>query len=120
MATTAVNFLNLPPAYVTGPVVQASTAATVVAAGAEIDATQLVSVCYTIIVATHDIDWSIFAANVNDYSDETAVLSATKVTAGSNSSYAVAQAPYRYYRVKIIDDVGGTHGTATVNGVAKA
>ncbi len=109
----------MPPAAVTGAIPQASTNATVVVAGAEIDATQFRSVCYTIAVATHDVDWSVFGANASDYSDEVAVLAATKVSAGANSSYSVAQAPFRYYRVKIVDDVGGTHGTATVNGIAK-
>jgi hypothetical protein len=119
MSTTFVESQNLPPAAVTGAVVQVSTNATAVVAGAEIDATQLRTVCYTIAVATHDVDWSVFAANASDYSDEVAVLNATKVSAGGNGSYTASPAPYRYYRVKIIDDVGGTHGQATVNGIAK-
>lgn len=120
MSTTIVQTLNAPPAAVTGPVgPQASTNATVVVAGAEIDATQFRSVAYTAIAASHDVDWSVFGANAADYSDEVAVLTATKITAGANANYSVAQAPYRFYRVKVIDDVGGTHGTITVNGIAK-
>lgn len=120
MSTTLVQAQNLPPAAVTGAVgPQTSTASTVVVTGAEIDATQFRSVCYTAIVATHDVDWSVFGANASDYSDEVAVLAATKIAAGASGSYTVAQAPYRFYRVKCIDDVGGTHGTITVNGVAK-
>lgn len=119
MSTTLIQTLNLPPAGVTGAVQQASTNATANVAGVEIDATQYRTVCYTIAVATHDVDWSVFGANSADYSDEVAVLAATKVAAGANSSYSASPAPFRYYRVKIIDDVGGTHGTATVNGICK-
>lgn len=120
MSTTITQPLNLPPAAITGPAgPQASTSGTVVVAGAEIDATQFKTVAYTAIAATHDVDWSVFGANVADYSDEVAVLSATKIAVGANASYTANPAPYRYYRVKVIDDVGGTHGTITVNGIAK-
>ena len=78
------------------------------------------TVCYTAIAATHDVDWSVFGANVSDYSDEVAVLAATKIASfRANASYTASPAPYRYYRVKVIDDVGGTHGAITVNGIAK-
>lgn len=120
MSTTQVQTLNLGAAAVTGPIVQPSTSGTVVVAGAEIDATQMKTVCYTGLAATHDVDWSVWGANVSDYSDETAVLAATKIAAGAAGSYTAAPAPYRYYRVKVIDDVGGTHGTITVNGIAKS
>lgn len=101
------------------PAAQASTASTVVVADSEIDARPYSSVAYTISVATNAIKWSVFAANAADYSDEVAVVSATTVAAGASTSYAVAPAPYSYYRVKIIDDSGGVHGTATVRGIAK-
>ena len=120
MSTTPVQTANLPAAAVTGAVTQVSTSGTVVAAGSEMDATQYKTVAYTITIATHDVDWSVFGANVSDYSDEVALLAATKVSAPGVSSYTAALAPFRYYRVKIIDDVGGTHGTATINGIMKA
>lgn len=117
--SSIVQTLTAKPALITGAVSATSTSSTAVATGAELDATQFASVCYTIIVATHDVDWSVFGANVSDYSDEVAVLTATKVSAGANGSYTVAQAPFRFYRVKIIDDAGGSHGVCTINGVAK-
>lgn len=124
MAGTLVQSTYGPPqtinTIVTGACAQTSTASTVVVTGTDLDATQFRSVSYTIIVATHDVDWSVFGANVSDYSDEVAVLTATKVDLSTSSSYSVSQAPFRYYRVKIIDDVGGTHGSVTVNGVAKS
>ncbi len=120
MAASVQQSLNLGPSFVTGAVAATSTASTAVATGAEIDATQFRTVCYTITVATHDVDWSVFGANVSDYSDEVAVLAAVKVASAGVSSYTVSPAPFRFYRVKIIDDVGGTHGVATINGVGKA
>lgn len=104
----------------TGPIgPQTSTSATVVVAGAELDATFFNSISYTFIAATHDVDVSVFGANQPDYSDEVAVYTATKVAAGATGSYTQSPTLYRYYRVKVIDDVGGTHGTVNVSGVAK-
>lgn len=101
------------------PDAQASTASTAVVTGSGLDTGPHLTACYTIKVATNAIKWSVFGANVSDYSDEVAVLSAATVASGANSSYTASPAPFRYYRVKIIDDSGGVHGTATVNGIAK-
>jgi hypothetical protein len=110
----------VPPAIVTGPVgPQTSTSSTVVVAGSEMDVTQFPVLSYTAVVASHDIDWSVFGANTADYSDEVAVLTATKIATGATSSYSTTNAPYRFYRVKVIDDVGGVHGTLLISGVAK-
>jgi hypothetical protein len=117
--SSVVQLGNLRPALITGAVVQVSTNSTVVASGSELDVTQYGSLAYTIVVATNDVKWTVFAANVSDYSDEVIVNAATNVVAGTNSSYSVGAAPFRFYRVKIIDNVGGTHGTATINGVGK-
>lgn len=101
-------------------VAQASANADTVAAGSEIDARGWRSVAYTIQVATQSVDWTIFGANLADYSDEVAVQTEAPVAASAIASYAVAQAPYAYYRVKINSTVGGQHGTATISGIAKA
>jgi hypothetical protein len=120
MSTTLIQSANMPPALVTGAVgPQTSTASTVVVTGAEIDSTQCRALSYTAICATNAIKWSVFGANVSDYSDEVAVKSATTISGGANDSYSVSPPPFRYYRVKVVDDSGGTHGTITVNGVAK-
>lgn len=102
------------------PVGQVSTAATVVLAGCEFDARAWTSLAYTIKVITNDVTWSVWGANASDYSDETAVLPAVSVAAGAVSSRVFALAPYGYYRVKIIDTVGASHGTATVRGIVKS
>ena len=78
------------------------------------------SLSYTIVVATQAVNWSVFGANASDFSDEVAVLAAATVVAGATSSYASTQFPYAYARVKVIDTVGGVHGTATVYGIAKS
>lgn len=101
------------------PDAQASTASTVVVASSDLDARAWRALSYTVAVATQAIKWSVFGANASDFSDEVAVLAATTVAAGANSSYSVAPPPFSYYRVKIIDDSGGVHGTATVRGIVK-
>lgn len=101
------------------PTPQVSTNATVVVTGSDIDVRPYTSLAYTVTVATNAIKWSVWGANAADFSDETAVQAAATVTAGGVASYSVAQAPFSYYRVKIIDDAGGVHGTATIRGIAK-
>ncbi len=101
------------------PAAQLSANADTVVAGSEIDARAWKSVAYTIAVADNDVTWTVFGANAADYSDEIAVQAAAPVVAGATGNYAVAQAPYAYYRVKIRSTVGGAHGTATVRGIAK-
>lgn len=102
------------------PAAQASTAAYVVVAGSEIDARPWRSVAYTLKNITNTISYEVFGANLPDYSDEVIVSGPTDILAAAASSYAVAQAPYGYYRVKIIDKVAASHGTVTLVGIAKA
>lgn len=102
-----------------GPIAQLSTAATTNVAGAEIDCREWKTIAYNVAVAAQNILWSVWGANASDYSDEVAVKAAAQVNAGATDTYAASPAPYAHYRVKIVDAVGGTHGTATVNGIAK-
>lgn len=101
------------------PTGQLSTASTAVVTDSGLDTGAFTSVAYTVTVATQAIKWSVFGANSSDYTDEVAVQAATTVAAAASGSYTATPAPFRYYRVKIIDDSGGVHGTATVRGVAK-
>ena len=87
---------------------------------AEIDVGPWKSLAYTIAVATNSIDWTVFGANASDYSDEQVVQAEAAVGAAATGTYAVAQAPYRYYRVKIKSTTPDSHGTATIRGIAKA
>jgi hypothetical protein len=103
----------------TGAVAQASTATYVTVAGTDMDARAWRSAAYTIAVATNDVTWQVLGANTSDYSDAVVVQAGASVVAGANSSYAANPAPYGFYRVQIKDTSGGTHGTATVSGMAK-
>jgi hypothetical protein len=87
---------------------------------APIDVGPWESLAYTIAVITNTVTWEVYGANASDYSDEQIVQAGAPVVATATGTYAVAQAPYRYYRVKIKSTVGGAHGTATVRGIAKA
>lgn len=88
--------------------------------GSGIDARSWRSVAYTIAVATQTVNWKVYGANASDYSDEVEVKAEAAVAAAAVDSYAVAQAPYSYYRVKIQSAAPGVVGTATVRGIAKA
>ena len=77
------------------------------------------SLSYTITVADETVNYKVFGANKADFSDEVEVQAEEAVTAGSVDDYTVAQAPFGYYRVKIKSAASGTHGNATVNGIAK-
>ncbi len=107
------------PVEMVTPNAQISTASVVAVTGSEIDARAWRSVAYTVAVATNTVQWWVYGANASDYSDEVIVDGPSDVAAAAADSYAVEQAPYAYYRVKIIDKVGGTHGTVTVRGIAK-
>ena len=87
---------------------------------APIDTGPWLSLAYTIKVVTNSVDWTVFGANASDYTDEQVVKTEAAVAAGATGTYAVAQAPYRYYRVKIKATVPDSQGTATVVGIAKA
>lgn len=101
------------------PAPQLSADADAVVAGSEIDAQAWNSVSYTLAVVDNGVTWTVFGANAADYSDEQVVSAAAPVAVGATGAYAVAPAPYAYYRVKIRSTVGGVHGTATVRGIAK-
>lgn len=112
MAVTTNNFETVAPAPL------ASTNSLV--ALADIDTGPWKALAYTIKVATNSVDWTVFGANAADYSDEQIVQVEAAVAAAGKSAYVVAQAPYRYYRVKIKSTTPGASGTATVVGLAKA
>jgi hypothetical protein len=101
------------------PVPQTSTNSSTVVAGSAMDARTWTSVSYTITVVTHDVAWSVWGANLANYSDETIVTGPTVIPFTTAAAYSVDQASFAFYRVKIADAVGGTHGIATVNGIMK-
>lgn len=111
--------LTKPASSLVSPAAQNSTAAYAVLAGSELDTRGYNSLAYTLKDATQTITFEVFGANLSDYSDEVIVSGPTDILATGSASYAVTPAPYAYYRVKIIDKVGGTHGVVTLSGIAK-
>lgn len=102
-----------------GPLEQAGTNAAAVVTGSEVDARGWRSLAYTIAVADETLTWTVYGANQADFADEVVVNAGADVAAGAASSYAVAQAPYAYYRVKIVNKVADVVGTATVSAILK-
>jgi len=100
------------------PDAQASVAAYADVTGSELDTLYFASVSYTLVNATQTITYQILGANRADYADAVVIQSADILAAGV-ATYAVTQAPYRYYKVQIKDKVGGVHGTTGVYGLAK-
>ncbi len=101
------------------PAAQASAQAETVLAGSEMDARPWKSLAYTLTNITQTITVNFYGANASDYSDEVLVSGPTDIAASAASSYAVEQAAYGFYRVKILDKVGGVHGTCTLRGICK-
>lgn len=101
------------------PNLQASTNAWVVVAGSAADLRPWRSLSYTIVVADASVNWEVFGANRSDYGDEASVKASAAVAAAGKDTYAVAQAPYSYYRIKIKSTVADTPGSAGVYGIAK-
>ena len=101
------------------PAAQASTNAYADVAGSTIDARLLDSIAYTLTNITNTITWRVLGANASDFSDSLIVQAAADVAAAASANYSAAPAVWRYYKVQVIDKVGGSHGTVTVRGIAK-
>jgi len=109
-------------AQVVTPVSQATAAAFADVAGSLLDTLHFGSVSYSIL-NTHganSLDWQVLASNDAAFAAAVIVDGPGAVAAGVADTYAVAQAPYRYYIVQVQDTAAGDHAAATVVGVAKA
>ncbi len=89
-------------------------------AAVSVDSALYASLAYTIAVATNAIKWTVYGANKSDYSDEQVVQVEAIVAAAATGTYVVAQAPYRYYRIKIKASVGGAQGAVVATVMLKA
>ncbi len=101
------------------PAAQASISTAAVVAGSAVDARPWDSLAYTIAIATQAVTWWVYGAHADNFSDEVIVDGPSNVAAAATDTYTVTPPPYAYYRVKIQDQVSGTHGTATVRGILK-
>lgn len=88
-------------------------------ARAPIDCRGYRSLSYTLLATVQTLKWTVYGANLSDYSDEVVVQSEATVAAAAVGSYAVTQAPFGFYRVKVANNAGGVVGTAAVNAYAK-
>ena len=102
------------------PAAQASTNAWAAVTGSDLDTQMFGSISYTLVNAAQTIQWRVVAGNASDFSDASIIQAAADVLAAGVASYSASVAAWRYYRVEILDKVGGTHGTSTVRGIAKA
>lgn len=98
-----------------GPAVQVDA----MTARAPIDVRGYQSLSYTLLATVQTLKWTVYGANLADYSDEVVVQAEATVAALAVGSYAVTQAPFGYYRVKIANNAAGVVGTAAVNAYAK-
>ena len=99
---------------------QASTNTSTFVTASTLDAYQAMSVSYTVKNAgANSVNFEVIAGNLADLSDAVQVQAPATVANGAVGSYAVSIAPYVFYGIKIVDTVGGNHGTVTVRGRAK-
>ena len=100
---------------------QTTTASSVAVTGSDVDCALAVTLSYTITNSggANGITWSVTAGNASDFSDEQTVQNAANVAFGATGTFTVTNPPYRYYRAKCLDQVGGSHSTVFVKGVAK-
>lgn len=101
------------------PAAQATTDSDAVLAGSELDARNYANIAYTLKAATNAITWTVFGANLKDFSDEVQVQAPASVAVGTVGSFAPAGAPYAFYRVKIRATTPESQGQGTLAGLAK-
>ena len=105
---------------VVGPLTQAAPDTTPVAiTGGDIDARGWITVCMTCVCSDETISWTVFGANVADFSDEVEVQASADILADAVGSYTVSPAPFAYYRAKVVNKVAETVGSILFNAVAK-
>lgn len=100
--------------------VQVSDNTNTLVAGSILNASRALAVSFTIQnTGDNSIQWQVRGGNLSDLSDGAIVQAAATVTAGSYATYALSTAPYQFYGVFIESTVDGSHGEATIKGIAK-
>lgn len=101
-----------------GTGVPSTTSTNTVVSGTSLDCQSASKLILAVAAATNSIKYSLFGANAADYSDEVSILGPTTVAAAAWDYQTVTSPTKRYYRVKVQDAVGGTHGTVYITLVA--
>lgn len=103
------------------PVAKNSVTAWADVPGSAIDAQNFQSIAYTCVnTGAQTICWRVSGGNDSAFADAVIVQASADLTAAGVGDYSTTGAVWRYYKVEIQDKVGGTHGQATVRGIAKA
>lgn len=88
--------------------------------GSTLDTLHNMAVSYTLINTGADsLDWQVVAANDAAFAGAVIAQASATVLAAGVGSYSATVAAWRYYKLQIVDTVGGAHGEATVHGVTK-
>lgn len=108
-------------AEIVTPASQATENAWAAVAGSVMDALHYASVSFTILNShgAHGLNWRVMASNDAAFAVTVEVQASALVAASASDDYAVAQAPYRYYRIDVQTAVAGDHADAVVVGLAK-
>jgi hypothetical protein len=108
-------------AAVVTPAAQATANDWAPVAGSTIDALCYRSLAYTLRNShgANGLNWRVIASNDAAFAATVEAQASALVAAGASGAYAVAQAPYRYYRAEVQSAVPGDHATAVVVGLAK-
>lgn len=88
-------------------------------ARAPIDVRGYQSLSITLLATVQTLKWTVYGANLSDYSDEVVVQAEAVVAADAVGSYTTTQAPFGFYRAKVANNAGGVVGTAQVQAYAK-
>jgi len=100
--------------------VQASTNTNTLVSDSVLNATNAMSVSFTIENSgANSIDWEVVAGNLADLSDATVVQAAATVASGAFSSYAVQIAPFEFYGIRIESTTTDQAGEGTIHGICK-
>jgi hypothetical protein len=89
-------------------------------AGSTLDTLHNMAVSYTLInTGGNSLDWQVVAANDVAFAGAVVVQASATVLSAGIGTYSATVAAWRYYKLQIVDTVGGSHGQATVHGVTK-
>jgi hypothetical protein len=103
-----------------GPTQQASTDTLAVVAGSSVDVSASKAVRYGVEVSGQAVKWTVYGANVADYSDEQVVRAEVSVAAGHTDHASFPSPAFSYYRVKIRSAATGQTGALLLAGLSGA
>lgn len=103
-----------------GPIQQASTDALAVVTGSSVNVSTSKAVRYGIEVSDQAVKWTVYGANLSNYSDEQVVRAEVSVAAGHTDHASFPSPAFSYYRVKIRSAATGQPGTVVLAGLSGA